>query len=99
MTTLVNILTVDPAKQAQLLDMLRDNTDSVVSTLDDWISTDLIASADGACVVIHSRWRNPAAVDAMRSDPRMVAYFPRLAALARFDSIIGSVIHTKGRTS
>ena len=94
MTTLLNILTVDPAKQAQLLDLLRVNTDTVVRTLDGWISTSLIASADRTRVVIYSQWRDAASIEAMRRDPRMVAYFPRITALAAFDSIVGDVAHT-----
>jgi quinol monooxygenase YgiN len=94
MTTLLNILTVDPANQGRLLQMLRANTDEVIRTLDGWISTRLIASADGTRVVIHSQWRDAAAIAAMRSDPRMVAYFPELVALASFDSIVGEVAHT-----
>lgn len=34
-TTLVNILTVEPENQTKLVELLRDNTDNVVSTLDD----------------------------------------------------------------
>jgi quinol monooxygenase YgiN len=94
MTTLLNVLTVDPANQAQLLELLRANTDAVIRTLDGWISTDLIASADGTRVVIHSQWRDVASVDAMRRDSRMVAYFPRIAALAAFDSMVGDVAHS-----
>src|SRR3954466_15123072 len=93
MTTLINVLTVEPARQAWLLELLRANTDSVVRTLDGWISTELIASADGTRVVIHSRWRDSASIEAMRRDPRMAAYFPRIAALAAFDSIVGDVAH------
>jgi quinol monooxygenase YgiN len=93
MTILLNILTFDPINQGRLLEMLRDNTDTVIRTLDGWISTTLIASADGRRVVIHSQWRDAAAVAAMRSDPRMVAYFPKLAALASFDSIVGEATH------
>jgi len=37
MTTLLNILTVDPTNRAQLLEMLRDNIDTVIHTLDGWI--------------------------------------------------------------
>jgi quinol monooxygenase YgiN len=94
MTTLFNILTVDPANQRQLLELVRGNIDTVVRTLDGWIATNLIASADGTRVVIHSQWRDAASVEAMRRDSRMVAYFPRIAALAAFDSIVGDVAHT-----
>ena len=94
MTTLINVLTVDPTNQARLLELLRDNIDSVIRTLDGWIATNLIASADGTRVIIHSQWRDAAAVEAMRRNPRMTAYFPRIAALAALDSIVGDVAYT-----
>ena len=37
-TTLINILTVEPENQQKLIKLLRDNTESVVSRLDGWIS-------------------------------------------------------------
>jgi len=95
MIILLNILTVDPADQASLLELLRANTDTVVATLDGWISTQLIASTDGTRVVICSEWRDAGAVDAMRRHPRMAAYFPRITALATFDSIAGDVVHSR----
>jgi quinol monooxygenase YgiN len=94
MTTLLNVLTVDPANQPQLLELLRASTDTVVQTLDGWIATQLIASPDGTRVAIHSQWRDAGAVEAMRRDPRMAAYFPRIAALAAFDSVVGDVVHS-----
>ncbi|MEO7495759.1 MAG: antibiotic biosynthesis monooxygenase [Massilia sp.] len=94
MTVLLNILTVAPADRDRVLDMLRENIETVIRTLDGWVSTELVASADGSRIVIHSTWRDPAAVAAMRADPRMVAYFPQLAALASFDSIAGELAHT-----
>jgi quinol monooxygenase YgiN len=93
-TTLLNILTVDKAKQGQLLDLLRANTDTVIRTLDGWISTRLISSTDGTRVIIYSEWRDRESIEAMRKDPRMVAYFPRITALASFDSITGDVAHS-----
>ena len=42
-TTLVNVLTVEPENQAKLLESLRENTDNVVSTLAGWISTSFAA--------------------------------------------------------
>ena len=54
MITLLNVLTVEPANQPALLALLRTNTDTVVATLDGWISTKLIASTDGKRVIIYS---------------------------------------------
>jgi len=76
-----------------LLALLRDSTESVVSRLDGWISTSFIAATDQRHVVIYSQWRDLASVDAMRSNPAMVAYFPRVAALAAFDSLAGDVVY------
>ena len=93
--TLVNVLTVDPANHDKLLALLRDNIDTTISTLKGWIATSLIASKDKRKVIIYSQWQTLADVEAMRSETRMVAYFPRLAALAAFDSIVGDVVCTR----
>ena len=94
-TTLINILTVEPENQQKLIRLLRDNTESVVSSLEGWISTSFIAATDQRHVVIYSEWRNLASVEAMRANPDMVAYFPRIAALAAFDGFAGDVVYTR----
>jgi quinol monooxygenase YgiN len=92
--TLVNVLTCDPTDQTKLLSLLRENIDTVVSTLDGWRSTTLVAAPDGVRVIIISQWRDCAAVTSMQSDARMQTYFPKIAALAAFDSIAGVVSYT-----
>jgi quinol monooxygenase YgiN len=94
-TTLVNVLTCDPADQAALVDLLRQNTDAVIVTLDGWRSTSLIAAQDGTRVIIISQWRDPAAVGEMQGDARMQAYFPRIAALATLDSVVGAIAYAR----
>jgi quinol monooxygenase YgiN len=86
--TLVNILTVEPADQPELLALLQDTTEKILSTLSGWKSTCLIASDDKQRIIIFSRWESIADVDAMRRHPKMTACFPRLTALASFDSFI-----------
>jgi quinol monooxygenase YgiN len=92
-TTLINTLTVEPKNQQKLIELLRGNTENVVSRLDGWISTSFIAAKDRRHVVIYSQWRDLASVEAMRTNPDMVAYFPRIAALAAFDSLAGDVVY------
>jgi quinol monooxygenase YgiN len=94
---LINLLKVEPGKQDALLALLRQNIDSVVRTLHGWRKTRLIASADGTGVVIYSEWENPTAVEAMRGDPRMKAYFPQISALASLESIMGSTVASEAR--
>ena len=93
--TLVNVLTCEPAAQGRLLTLLRENIDNVISGLDGWISTSLLAAPDGSCVVILSQWRDGDAVKAMQTNEHMRAYLPKIAALARFDSIVAAVAHAR----
>jgi quinol monooxygenase YgiN len=92
LTTLINILTVEAKNQQKLIELLRDNTENVVSRLDGWISTSFIAARDQCRVVIYSQWHDLAAVEAMRANPEMRAYFPRIAALATLDGFAGDAV-------
>jgi quinol monooxygenase YgiN len=94
---LINTLEVEPAKQEALIASLKQNTDAVIRTLVGWKSTRLIAAKDGARVVIYSEWESSAAVEAMQSDPRMKAYFPKVLAMASFDSIVGAAVLSESR--
>src|ERR1700745_1608041 len=89
---LINLLKVKSGKQDALIALLKQNTDTVIRTLHGWKTTRLIAAKDGTGVVIYSEWESPAAVEAMRSDPRMKAYFPKIVELASLDSIMGSAV-------
>lgn len=88
---LINLLRVKPGKQEALIALLNENIDAVIRTLDGWKATRLIGAADGTGVVIYSEWETPAAVAAMRNDPRMQAYFPRIAELASLESLLGTI--------
>lgn len=89
---LVNVLKVDPKKQDALVALLKQNIDTVIRALQGWKTTRLIAAADGASVVIYSEWETLAAVEAMREDPRMKAYFPKILELASIDSVVGATV-------
>ncbi len=94
---LINLLKAKPGKQDALIALLKQNTDTVVRTLHGWKTTRLIAAKDGAGVVIYSEWETPAAVEAMRGDPRMKAYFPKIIELASLDSMVGSAVLSETR--
>jgi quinol monooxygenase YgiN len=94
---LINLLKVKTGKQDALIALLKQNTETVIRTLPGWKTTRLIAAKDGAGVVIYSEWENTAAVAAMRNDPRMKAYFPKIAELASLDSITGSAVFSETR--
>jgi quinol monooxygenase YgiN len=93
--TLINVLTVEPENRAKLLDSLRENADNVVSTLPGWVSTSFLVSHDKRRVVIYSQWRDLASLQAMQSHPKMLAYFPHVAALASFEAISADVAYSR----
>jgi quinol monooxygenase YgiN len=95
--TLINLFKVKPEKQEALITLLKQNTDTVIRTLPGWKATRLIAAKDGATVVISSEWESPEAIDAMRGDPRMKAYVPKILELASFESTIGSAVMSETR--
>jgi quinol monooxygenase YgiN len=94
---LINLLKVEPGKQDALIALLKQTTESVVRTLNGWRTTRLVAAKDGAGVVIYSEWESAAAVEAMRSDPRMKAYVPKVMELASLDSVMGSAVWSETR--
>ena len=96
-TILINVLKTEPDRQAALLALLKQNTETVIRTLHGWNATRLIAAADGASVVIYSEWETPAAIEAMRGDARMKAYFPRITELASLESTVGSAVFSEAR--
>ncbi|WP_429810706.1 putative quinol monooxygenase [Ensifer sp. B1-9] len=95
--TLVNLLKVEPGKQAQLIALLKRNIETVISTLGGWRTSRLIAARDGTSVIIYSEWETPAAVEAMRADARMKAYFPQILELASLESILGEAVFSDNR--
>ena len=88
LVTLINLLKVEPGNQAALIALLKRNVETVVSTLSGWRASRLIAANDGASVIIYSEWETQAAVEAMRADPRMRAYFPQILELATFEATL-----------
>jgi len=91
-TTLINVFSVEPENQEKLIALLQENTENVITGLDGWISTSFIAAKDRRQVVIYSQWRDVASMGAMRNHPDMVAYFPKIAALAAINSVAGDVV-------
>ncbi len=94
---LISLLKARPGKQDALIALLKQNTETVIRTLAGWQMTRLIAGKDGVGVVIHSEWESHAAVEAMRNDPRMKAYFPKIIELATLESIAGSAVLSETR--
>lgn len=82
--TLINIFTVPPERQDDLLQLLRSLTE-VMAGLPGFVSADLHRSLDGRHVANHAQWRSAADWKAMVRDPRIQACMGPVIGIATFE--------------
>lgn len=80
--TFVNIIDVDPSKQQEVIDILNEGTEQVISKRPGFISVTVLASADKSRVVNIARWKSADDAKATQADPAAAAYAERTAAIA-----------------
>jgi quinol monooxygenase YgiN len=83
--TLINVFTVDPANQRELLALLIQATQASVRHVPGFVSASLHRSLDGTRVVMYAQWRSQGDYEAMRRNPSASPYTERALALARFE--------------
>ncbi|MBM7085704.1 antibiotic biosynthesis monooxygenase family protein [Micromonospora sp. WMMD734] len=81
--TFVNVIDVDPSRQQEVIDLLVEGTEKVVSRRPGFVSVTLLASLDRTRVVNVARWRSADDVRATQVDPEAAEYARRTAALAQ----------------
>jgi quinol monooxygenase YgiN len=95
--TLVNVFTVDPGRQQELVDLLTEATEQTMKHLPGFVSANIHRSLDGQKVVNYAQWESREAFDAMRANPQAVPHMKAAAALARFDPILCEVVEAIDR--
>jgi heme-degrading monooxygenase HmoA len=94
--TLVNVFTVAPENQHELVDLLRKATESTMRHLPGFISATIHRSLDGAKVVNYAQWRSREDFAALMSHPEAVTHMKAAAVLASFDPILCEVVESIG---
>ncbi|MEV6608057.1 antibiotic biosynthesis monooxygenase family protein [Kutzneria sp. NPDC051319] len=77
--TLINVFTVRPERQADLVALLASATEEVMADLPGFVSANIHASTDGVRVVNYAQWSSAEAFQAMLANP---AAQPHMAAAA-----------------
>lgn len=80
--TLVNVFTVDPAKQQKLIDLLEKATVEVMQHLPGFVSANLHKSEDGKSVINYAQWASVASFEAMKRNPSAQIHMQEAMALA-----------------
>jgi quinol monooxygenase YgiN len=83
--TLINVFTVEPASQQQLLELLTRATETSVRHAPGFISSSLHRGLDGTKVTMYAQWRSVADYQAMRENPAPLPYLQQALAIASFE--------------
>jgi quinol monooxygenase YgiN len=92
--TLINVFTVEPVHQEELVELLARATETSVRHAPGFLSARLHRSLDGTKVTMYAEWLNREAYQAMREDPGPRSYFERALAIAKFEPGIYEVVQT-----
>ncbi len=80
--TLINVFTVTPEKQQELVDALVAATEDVIRFLPGFISANIHKSVDGIRVTNYAQWENAEALQAMLRHPEASAHIKKCQELA-----------------
>lgn len=92
--TLINVFTVEPGVQQQLVDLLDEATEQVMRHRPGFVSANIHASLDGTRVVNYAQWESEEAMNAMLADPACREHMGGAAALAGFEPHLYRVCST-----
>jgi quinol monooxygenase YgiN len=95
--TLVNVFTVSPEKQNELVDLLVRATEETMQHLPGFISASIHRSVDGTKVVNYAQWRARADFDAMKENPKARPHMEGATKLATFDPVVCEVVDSIAR--
>ena len=85
LVALINVFTVEPANQQQLLELLARATETSVRHALGFISSSLHRGLDGTKVTMYAQWRSVEDYQAMRENPAPLPYLQQALAIARFE--------------
>lgn len=83
--TLINVFTVAPERQGELVELLEQATEEVMRHQPGFVSANVHASVDGERVVNYAQWRSREDFEAMLADPGARAHMAEISALASAD--------------
>jgi quinol monooxygenase YgiN len=92
--TFINVFTVEPSNQQQLVELLTLATQSSVRNIPGFISSSLHRSIDGTKVTMYAQWRSINDYQRMRENPVASPYLEQALAIAKFDPGMYEVVET-----
>ena len=97
--TLINVFTVEPARQQELVNLLIHATGTSMRHVPGFISANIHRSLDGTKVANYAQWRTVEDFQAMPKNPAALPRMPQAAALAKFEPGLYEVVDTHSATA
>lgn len=91
---LINVFTVAPSNQNEVLELLTRATKDHVRHAKGFISARLHRSLDGTKVTMYAQWQSMEAYQAMRNDPAPLPFFQRALEIAEFSPGMYELVET-----
>jgi quinol monooxygenase YgiN len=89
--TFINVFTVQPEKQQELVTLLTNAAHETMRHLPGFVSANIHRSLDGKRVVNYAQWASMAEFEAMRKNPQAMAHIQAVAVLGQFDPMLCEV--------
>jgi len=98
--TLINVFTVEPARQEELVKLLEEATEQVMRHLPGFISANLHRGLEGTRVANYAQWASREHFEAMLRNPEAQKHMRAAAALvSRFEPHLYEVASTHQRSA
>lgn len=95
--TLINVFTVEPAKQKELFDSLVEASEKVMSKMQGYISANIHMGDDGKTVTNYAQWTSLQDYQKVLTVPEVMVHLKTAAALAiKFEPVTYNTIWTDG---
>ncbi|MGH3446575.1 MAG: antibiotic biosynthesis monooxygenase family protein [Nocardioidaceae bacterium] len=95
--TLINVFTVEPDRQAELVDTLARATREVMQDLPGFISANLHTGVDGTHVANYAQWESHEHFQSMLANPTAREHMAACSAIASFEPALYTVASTHAR--
>lgn len=82
LATMINVFTVEPAYQRELVDLLGKATEEVIRHQPGFVAANIHAALDGTKVVNYAQWESAEALDAMLANPDCRQHLHAASAIA-----------------
>jgi heme-degrading monooxygenase HmoA len=90
--TLVNVFTVEPDRQAELVELWQRATDDVMRHRPGFISASIHRSLDGTKVINYAQWESREAFTAMFQDPQASEHLSKLTEVGTPTPVLAEVV-------